>query len=134
MSQENVERFREAVEALNARDVEAALKAMHPDIEWRTLDVFPDAGTHHGPEGVQAFFQTWLDTFRDFQLHLENCAAVAGDRVLARLRVSGIGTESGAEVESPQFFQLVEFRDGLIFRARMFPTESEALEAVGLSE
>jgi ketosteroid isomerase-like protein len=134
MSKENVERFREAVEATNARDIEAALKVMHPDIEWRGLDIFPDAGTYHGPEGVLAFFQTWWDTFRGFQLHLENCAAVAEDRVLARLRVSGIGAESGVEVESPQFFQLIEFRDGQMIWARMFLTESEALEAAGLRE
>jgi ketosteroid isomerase-like protein len=134
MSEENVERVRKAVEAMNARDIETALKVMHPDVEWRTLDAFPDAGTYRGPEGVLAFFQTWLDTFRGFQLHLEGCAAVDEDRVLARLRVSGIGAESGARVESPQFFQLIEFRDGLVIRARMFPTESEALEAAGLRD
>jgi ketosteroid isomerase-like protein len=134
MSQENVERVRETVEAMNARDIETALKVVHPDVEWRTLDAFPDAGTYRGPEGVLAFFQTWLDTFRGFQLHLEECTAVDEDRVLARLRVSGIGAESGARVESPQFFQLIEFREGLLIRARMFPTESEALEAAGLKE
>jgi ketosteroid isomerase-like protein len=134
MSQENVERVRETVEAMNARDIETALKAVHPDIEWRTLDAFPDAGTYRGPEGVLAFFQTWLDTFRDFQLHLEKCAVVDEHRVLAGLRVSGIGAESGVEVKSPQFFQLIEFRDGQMIRARMFPTEREALEAAGLRE
>jgi ketosteroid isomerase-like protein len=134
MSQENVERLRATVEAMNARDIETALKAAHPEIEWRTLDVFPDAGTYRGPEGVLAFFQTWLDTFRDFQLHLEDCAVLDEDRVLARLRVSGTGAESGAEVKSPQFCQLIEFRDGLMIRARMFPTEGEALEAAGLKE
>jgi ketosteroid isomerase-like protein len=134
MSLENVERFRGAVEAVNAGDMKAALKVMHPDVEWRTLDMFPDAGTYHSPGGVLAFFQTWLDTFKGFQLHLENCAAVGENRVLARFRVSGVGAESGAEVNSPPFFQVVEFRDGLMLRARMFQAESEALEAAGLSE
>jgi ketosteroid isomerase-like protein len=134
MSKENVERFRKAVEAVNAGDIETALDAMHPDVEWRTLDTFPDAGTYHGPEAVLAFFQTWLDTFMGFQLHLENCAAVGENRLLARFRVSGVGAESGAEVNSPPFFQVVEFRDGLMLRARMFEAESEALEAAGLRE
>jgi hypothetical protein len=35
-------------------------------------------------------------------------------------------------VESPPFFQVLEYRDGLLIRARMFQTESEALEAAGL--
>ena len=61
MSQENVERFREAVEAINAGDIETALNVMHPDVEWRTLDMFPDAGTYHGPEGTpsRVFSCTW---------------------------------------------------------------------------
>jgi ketosteroid isomerase-like protein len=134
MSQENVERVRKAVEAMNRGDVEAALDWAHPDIEWQTLDAFPDAGTYRGPEGVRAFFQTWLDTFRGFRLHLEKCVAVDEHRVIARLRVSGEGAGSGVEVESPPFFQLIEFRDGLLIRARMFQTESEAHEAAGFQE
>jgi len=50
------------------------------------------------------------------------------------LRVSGEGAGSGVEVESPPFFQLIEFRDGLLIRARMFQGESEALEAAELRE
>jgi ketosteroid isomerase-like protein len=134
MSLENVERVREAVEAINRGDFEAALGRAHPDIEWETLETFPDAGTYRGPEGVRAFFQTWLDTFRGFRLHLEQCVAVDEDRVLAMLRVSGAGAGSGVEVESPPFFQLIEFRDGLLIRARMFQSESEALEVARLRE
>src|SRR2546426_8893547 len=134
MPRENVERVREAVEAINRGDFEAALDGAHPDIEWQTLDAFPDAGTYRGPERVRAFFQTWLDTFRGFRLHLEKCVPVDEHRVLGVLRVSGEGAGSGVEVESPEFFQLLEFRDGQLIRARMFQTESEALEAAGLSE
>ena len=134
MSQENVERLKRAVEALNDRNMEAVLKFGHPEIVWQTLDAFPDAGTYRGPEGVLSFFQAWLDTFKGFRLHLEKCEAVDEHRVLARLRVSGEGAESGVEVESPQFFQLLEYRDGLLIRARMFQTEGEALEAAGLRE
>ncbi len=134
MSQENVERVRAVVEAMNSRDIEAAVKLAHPEIEWKTLDAFPDAGTYRGPEEVLAFFQTWMETFKGFRVHLEDCEAVDEHRVLARLRVSGEGTGSGVVVESPHFFQLLEFRDGLVIRAQMFQTESEVLEASGLRE
>jgi ketosteroid isomerase-like protein len=53
MSQENVEIVREAIEAFNRGDFEAALKWMHRDIEWQTLDAFPDAATYHGLEEVR---------------------------------------------------------------------------------
>jgi hypothetical protein len=67
-------------------------------------------------------------------LHLEECVTVDEHLVLATLRVSGEGAGSGVEVESPPFSQLLEFRDGLVIRARMFETEAEALEAAGLRE
>jgi ketosteroid isomerase-like protein len=129
MSQENVERVREAVDAINRGDFDAAHAGAHPDIEWQTLDAFPDAGTYRGPEGVRAFFGAWLDTFKGFRLHLEKCVPVDERRVLAVLRVSGEGAESGVEVESPAFSQLLEYEDGRLIRARMFQTETEALEA-----
>jgi ketosteroid isomerase-like protein len=93
----------------------------------------PDAGTYRGQEGVRQFFQTWLDTFHGFRLHLEECVAVDEHLVLATFRVSGAGAGSGAEVASPAFFQLIEFRDGLLVRARMYENETDALEAAGLS-
>jgi ketosteroid isomerase-like protein len=134
MSQENVDTIREAVEAFNSGHMEDALARVHPEVEWTSADAFPDAQTYRGPEGVRQFFATWLDTFEGFRLHLERCDTAGDDLVIAALRVSGEGTESGVPVESPTFFQVVEFQDGQILRARMFPTEEDALEAAGLSE
>ena len=134
MSQENVERVREAVAALSDGDTASALNLAHPEIEWQTLDTFPDAGTYRGPEEVLSFYRTWLDTFKGFRLHMERCEELDEHRVLGRFRVSGEGAESGVAVESPPFFQLMEFRDSLLIRARMFQTESEALEAAGLRD
>jgi len=131
MSQENVEWVRETVEAFNRGDLVAALDQLHPDVEWETLDAFPDAGTYHGPEGVRRFFQNWRDSFQGFRLHLEECLPIGDHHVVATLRVSGEGAASGVGVESPAFFQLLELRDGQLIRARMFQTESEALEAAG---
>ncbi len=83
--------MREAVEEFNRGDLEAALDRLHPEVEWQTLDAFPDAGIHRGPEAVRGFFQTWQDTFRGFRLHLESCVPVDGSRAAA---VSGAGAES----------------------------------------
>ena len=134
MSEANVETVREIVEAFNSGDFDAALERAHPNVEWQTLDAFPDAGTYRGPEGVRKFFTTWVEAFEGFRLHLEDCVTLDEDRVLVTARVSGQGVESGVEVGSPTFVQLVEFRNGLAIRARMFQTEAEALEAAGLRE
>jgi ketosteroid isomerase-like protein len=134
MSEENVEVVREAVEAFNRGDFDAALELMHPDIEWQTPDTFPDAATYRGREEVREFWGTWRDTFRGFRLLLEECVPVGEHYVLATFRVSGEGTGSGVGVESPAVFQIGEVRDGQVIWVGMFVTESEALEAAGPSE
>jgi ketosteroid isomerase-like protein len=134
MSKENVEAVREAVEAFNRGDLDVALERMHPDIEWQTLDAFPDAATYRGREEVLEFWQTWWDTFRGFQLHLEECESVGEHHVLAIFRVSGEGAGSGVGVESPAVFQLGEVRDGRVIWVGMFSTEGEAREAAGRRE
>jgi ketosteroid isomerase-like protein len=102
MSHENVERVHEAVEAINRGDFDAALDAAHPDLEWRTLDAFPDAGTYRGPEGVREFFQAWLDSFRGFRLHLEKCVPVDEHRVLAICASAGRGPKAGLRWSLPR--------------------------------
>ena len=129
-----MKRVREAVDALNRGDVEAALTGAHPDLEWETLDVFPDAATYRGAERVREFFETWQESFHGFHLKLEKCVPAGEHHVVAGLRVGGEGVESGAAVESPLFFQVLEYRDGLLVRSRMYQTEAEALEAAGLEE
>ncbi len=56
MSQENVEKVRAAIDAMNRGEFAGALE-VHPDVEWQTLDVFPDTGTYRGPEAVLEFFR-----------------------------------------------------------------------------
>ena len=127
MSQRNVEVVRDAVEAFNRDDLDAALERMHPEIEWHTPDAFPDAGTYRGREGVAEFWRTWRETFKGLRLHLEQCVAVGDRHVLASFRVSGEGSESGAGVESPTVFQIGEVRDEQVLWVGMFLTEGEAV-------
>jgi ketosteroid isomerase-like protein len=134
MSRENVEIVREAFDAFNRGDLDAALQWMHPDIEWQTVDSFPDAGTYRGREAVGEFWKTWRDSFLGFTLHLEECVPVGDRHVLATFRVSGEGAGSGVGVESPQVFQLGEISDGQVIRVGMFLAEREALEAAGLQD
>ncbi|MGH2926054.1 MAG: nuclear transport factor 2 family protein [Solirubrobacterales bacterium] len=134
VSQENVDTFREAVEAFNSGDMEDALARVHPEVEWTSRAADPDPRTCRGQDGVRQFFTTWLDAFEGFRLHLERCDTAGDDLVVAALRVSGEGTGSRVPVESPTFFQVVEFQDGQILRARMFSTEDEAIQAAGLRE
>lgn len=134
MSEKNVELVRASVDAFNRADLDSALEAMHPEVAWRTLEALPDVRTYRGREGVREFWQTWHDTFSGFHLHLDDCVPAGEHQVISTLRASGEGAGSGAGVESPRFFQVLEVRDGQIVSARMFATEREALDAAGVED
>jgi ketosteroid isomerase-like protein len=132
VSAENVDVVRNSYEAFNRGDIEAALDAMHPEIEWQTYIVpGPGGGTYHGREGVR---QLWADArgvFGDFRNEPERFFDVPPDRVVAFVRVCGVGRESGAPVEA-RIAHVITLRDGMAFRVQSFEDRDAALGAVGL--
>jgi ketosteroid isomerase-like protein len=134
MSQENVESFKRATEAVNRRDVEAVLEEVDPDIEWHALFQVMFGGRAtvcRGHEGVRQYLRE-LDEALSV-LHVE-CSEFRdlGDRIVAIGRVRSRGRVSGAEIVGPGSF-LAEFRNGRIFRMSDYPG-SGALQAAGLRE
>jgi ketosteroid isomerase-like protein len=132
MSQENVEKFRRALDAFNQGDVERALNDIDPQVEWHTPQSSPDAQTYHGHEGVKSWWALWSDAFDQLRLHPGEFKDLGEGRVLVPIRASGRGHESGAEVNVS--FYLLGWGREKLERMEFFPTEREALEAVGLSE
>ena len=58
----------------------------------------------------------------------------AEDSVVALIEQRMIGRSTGIEVPFGRYAQVYTFRDGLIVYWKAFMSQSEALEAVGLSE
>ena len=132
MSQEEVEKFRNALEAFNRGDIHEALKDMDPQVEWRTPQSLPDAQTYHGHDGVKAWWAMWNDAFADLRLEPDEFKDLGNGRVIVPVRALGRGRESGAEVDVS--FCLLGSGSGRLERMEFFASEAEALEAVGLSE
>jgi ketosteroid isomerase-like protein len=57
----------------------------------------------------------------------------AGDKVVASVRLIGVGRQSGVETMA-NAAHVWTFREGRILRLAVFQTMEEALEAVALSE
>jgi ketosteroid isomerase-like protein len=132
MSQENVERVSQAMDAFNRRDLDAFLALADPSVEF-TPYVVGLEGTYHGHDGVR---QWWRDLFAVFPDWRGEPVEVRdlGDRTLAALRIGGHGDESGTPV-TQLFWQLAEWsNDGKIVRVIHYGTKAETLEAAGLSE
>jgi pimeloyl-ACP methyl ester carboxylesterase len=141
MSQENVERLRAALEALqgdsSAREWEGTLagawvELWDPDIEWdASTHPLPDlAGVYRGVEPTLGWWREWLAAWEEVRVDYE--LLDAGERVVGLFSQQMRGHFTGIELASGRYGMVFTFRDGLIVHARFHGRPAEALEAVGL--
>jgi ketosteroid isomerase-like protein len=130
----NVERYREALEAWNRRDLVWILEQAAPDFEFHTAGLFPGIdATYTGREGMVEFWTTFIEEpWALFELELESLAAADDGRVLALLTFNGIDRESGREVHKP-YAHLATFRGDEVARIDAFSDWDEARRAAGLA-
>jgi ketosteroid isomerase-like protein len=131
MSQENVERMRQALAVFERGDKDAWTALVHPDIEVVPIGDWPE-GHIQGREKVWDFFVAFNEPWEPGTWELDEVGD-GGDRVAARMRRELRGKSSGVEVEY-DYWVVFTFRDGMFARAEWFEDRQEALEAAGLSE
>jgi ketosteroid isomerase-like protein len=131
MSNENVEVLRRGFEAINGGDIDRILEFIHPEFEAEIppeLSAEPD--TYRGHEGIRRYFQTFEDAMDEIHFEPERFWD-AEDRVVAVVRVSAKGRETGIAVEQLTA-QLWTIRDGKAAGVRAYASLAEALDAAGL--
>jgi hypothetical protein len=143
MSRENVERSRAFIEVFRAGTSESDREAMLTKIEkgWVDPDIEMDAseapmldisGVHRGKDAVRQWWREWLAAWETLRLEYELVDAAERVVVLFDLRVRGRST--GIEMPFGKLAWVYTFRHGLIVHMKLYMSQSEALEAVGLSE
>jgi ketosteroid isomerase-like protein len=142
MSQENLERMRRIAEDFLAGAGETEWEGwitgiaatMDPDIEWdaAALGVPGISGVRHGIEAVQQFWREWFDAWETLTFEYE--LLDAGDSVVMLLDQRMRGRSTGIEVSMGAYAQVATFREGLMVHWKLYSSQPEALEAVGLSE
>jgi ketosteroid isomerase-like protein len=132
MSRENVEIVRRSFDAFARDGIDGLLRYLDPGIEWTTTGAFLEADTYRGPEDVRRYLGSLLDEFEDVRNEPEELID-AGDQIVASVRISGRGKQSGAAVDLTMT-QVCLLREGRIVRIQNYMSRSEALEAAGLSD
>jgi ketosteroid isomerase-like protein len=132
MSQENVEKVRDFIDAYNRRDFDAAVESFDPEIEW-VLPEGQSSDSGRGPDEVKRFWKGLDETMEELTLEPQEFVD-AGDHVATRLRHRGRGKRSGIEIEEELYHQVATFRAGKIVRMEYFAEWAEALKAAGLSD
>jgi ketosteroid isomerase-like protein len=130
VSQENVQIARQAIDAFNQRDIDAAFRDADPEIvlDWsRSRGV--EAGIYYGHEAVREFWSDLLQIFDPLIISPDEFIE-SGEHVIvpARTRMSG---REGIKVEA-HAAAVMTLRDGLIVNWCMYQETAEALKAVGL--
>jgi ketosteroid isomerase-like protein len=133
MSRENVELNYRSHDAFNRRDLDAFLALHDPDVEFTPYErAIEGLGPYRGHDGVRDWWQEAFEVLPDFKVGLDEVRDL-GDLTLVHGRLRGRGAGSGACFERT-YWGLFRWRNQRIVWWHAFRTESEALEAVGLSE
>jgi ketosteroid isomerase-like protein len=130
MSQENVELARAAFAALNRGDLDALTQFYDPDVVFETLLL----GTHRGNEAIRLLDEEGRKTLSGYRLDPIELID-AGNKVVADVRVIGVGQASQIAMEDRDRFALLfTIRNGRTVRQQSFRNRGDALEAAGLRE
>jgi ketosteroid isomerase-like protein len=132
VSQENVEKTRDYIDAYNRRDFDAAMEFFDPQVEW-VLPEHQSSDSGVGLGHIRRFWDGLDETFDELRLDAQEFVD-GGDRVAVRLRFYGRGKGSGLELETEMYHQVTFFRDGMMVRIEYVESWPEALEAAGIGE
>ena len=132
MSQENVERYRQGIDAFNRRDLDAFLALADPRVLGVSRVLAIEGGTYEGHDGTREWWKGLLGVFPDFRIEIV-WVRDAGNLTVSELRNQAHGEGSAAPLDE-QVWQVSEWRDGLLVRWQMYATKHEALKAAELSE
>ncbi|HEX3509706.1 MAG TPA: nuclear transport factor 2 family protein [Solirubrobacteraceae bacterium] len=130
MSQENVERLRRLMEAVNAGEVPEFVAA---DYRAENVNTAVTDKTYIGHDGVREWREDMFSAFGEVRLQLDKLIAESDDYVVAVTSLKGRGGASGAPLEL-RWANAFWFRNGRLVRSGGFLSIREALKAVGLEE
>ena len=141
MAEGNLELARKLVDDFNAfmrgeMSSEAYAKPFHEriDVHWHDPQTYPDTPQHlRSSEDLIAFTREYRDGWVDLTAEALELIETPGNRVLALIRQSGRGRQSGVPIEI-HYFQVWRFEDGKVREVEMFRHRADALEAAGFGE
>jgi ketosteroid isomerase-like protein len=125
--------IREGYEAWNVGDRSFVLEHLSPDVVWVTPPNDPDHDVYRGHAAITGFWDQWRASVGQLRFEVEDMAEEGG-RVLAVVKRSGVGRQSGLEV-SDTVCQVFFFdEDGKCSLVREFYDRKAAFVAAGINE
>jgi ketosteroid isomerase-like protein len=131
MGSTNVEVVRRAYEAFNREGRDAMLEFLHHEIEWDESELpARRPGVYHRHEGVTRLLNENASLWEDINVVIDEIVEGGNDQVVAMIRVTGKGRNTGVDVELATA-QVWTIRAGKAERVRLYLDRQEAMEAAG---
>jgi ketosteroid isomerase-like protein len=132
MSQENVERAKQVLDAIAEFDFPRVIALTDPEVEWSSFFALGEAGVYRGHDAMRRYANDVKDAWEVLRPEIDGGLEV-GDVALLVGRLHYRGKGSGVETESRAGW-VFKFRDGRVLIFRAFREPERAFEAVGLSQ
>jgi ketosteroid isomerase-like protein len=129
MAQENVKTSHRFTEALVRGDYAAAAAELGPKVEIDDTDIPESTGT----DSFYAWLARWDEVWESWRIEDLEVRPVGQDRTISLFKMIAKGKGSGIELARNDAV-VAEYREGKIVRIAYYNDQSQALEAVGLSE
>jgi ketosteroid isomerase-like protein len=131
VTEEDLERLRNAYATWNRGDAADLVEQLDPEFELHDLDV-PDAPVFRGREGFLANIERMNEVAESFRIEVQELMP-AGDRILALVHVWLKGRGSGVEVEQ-DIGHVWTLRGGKGLRLEIYLDPARARQAVESGE
>jgi hypothetical protein len=133
MSERNVELHRRAIEAFNARDIEALIPLCDSGVELHSAFAAIGGGIYNGHDGLWKYFRDYEDAW-GAEIHANPEAYFdLGEHTLFFFVMQGRRQHSRAEV-AMAVTQVARWRDGLLVYLKSYMQREVALSDLGVSE
>jgi ketosteroid isomerase-like protein len=129
MTNSNIEVVQRLFDRFAEGGIESALDGLSKDV---VIEIPPDMSAepdeYHGHDGARRYFNGFDGMIEELRYEALELIPV-GERVLARVRLSGRGVSSGVDVALEPYV-MHELADGRIIRIRPYPDREAAERAI----
>lgn len=132
MMAHRVDVVRASWDAFNRGARDELVELFDPDLEIDSPLAAFRGRPYRGREGFRDWFRDVDESFKGFDMHLDEVRELPDGRVLGLGSIRFVGRGSGLELDQ-EFAWLVTFEGDLIRKLKVLPDQAKALELAGLA-